>query len=77
MLVEAIERPIRYQLLSGQQVRLTPGCPVDLPEEQARMLLAKAPGRVRAVSPSPPDRAVCEPTHGVGLCFGKTNRERS
>ena len=48
MLVEAIERPIRYHLLSGQQVRLTPGCPVDLPEEQARMLLAKAPGRVRA-----------------------------
>lgn len=66
MLVEAIERPIRYQLLGGQQVRLTPGCPVDLPEGQALMLLAKAPGRVCAVAAILVDLdiVICEPVRG-------------
>lgn len=47
MLVEAIQHPILYRLLDGSQVRLAPGSPVDLPEEQARTLLTKAPDRVR------------------------------
>ncbi len=47
MLIEAIRHPIRYRLLDGSQIRLAPGCPVNLPENQARTLLTKAPDRVR------------------------------
>jgi hypothetical protein len=49
MLVEATKHPIRYTLLDGRQIRLAPGCPVDLPEAQAQTLLTKAPDRVRLV----------------------------
>lgn len=51
MLVEATQHPILYRLLDGRQVRLAPGSPVDLPEEQARTLLIKAPDRVRVAAP--------------------------
>jgi hypothetical protein len=47
MLVEAIERPLQYRFTDGRQVRLAPGHPVDIPEPQAKALLAKAPNRVR------------------------------
>src|SRR5688572_22387096 len=49
MLIEAIERPIRYRFLDGRQIRLEPGRPVDFPDSQAKALLTKAPDRVRAV----------------------------
>lgn len=56
MLIEATQHPIRYRLLNGTQVRLAPGFPIDLPEEQAKTLLTKAPDRVRmAATRSPND----------------------
>ena len=56
MLIEATQHPIRYRLLNGTQVRLAPGFPIDLPEEQAKALLTKAPDRVRmAATQSPGD----------------------
>ena len=50
MLIEVTKYPIRYRLLDGNLVRLEPGSPVDLPDDQARKLLAKAQDRVRVVS---------------------------
>ena len=38
-----------YHRWPDGEVRLTPGQPVDLPDDRAARLLAKAPGRVRAV----------------------------
>lgn len=51
MLLEAVDRPVRYHLIDGREVRLVPGHPVDLPDVQARKLLAKAPEKVRMVQP--------------------------
>ncbi len=53
MLIEAIARPIRYCLVDGKQVHLTPGIPTDLPEPQAQILLQKAVGQVRLVAQPP------------------------
>ncbi len=52
--VEAIDHPIRYHLADGREVRLVPGQPVDLPDIQARKLLAKVPGKVKLASTRPP-----------------------
>ncbi len=41
MLLEAVDRPIRYRLADGREVRLVPGQPVDLPDLQAD----KTPGQ--------------------------------
>lgn len=49
MLVEAIGKPMCYRWPEGE-VQLVPGQPVDLPEERALRLLAKAPGKVKVVS---------------------------
>jgi hypothetical protein len=49
MLIEATKHPIRYTMRNGQEVRLVPGSPMEIPEAQARVLLAKAPDRVRLV----------------------------
>ncbi len=54
MLLEAVDRPIRYQLADGREVRLAPGHPVDLPDRQGRTLLRKARGKVLAVSTGDP-----------------------
>lgn len=51
MMVEAIGEGFTYRWPGGE-VRLKPGEPVDLPDERARRLLTKAPGRVRVVPPS-------------------------
>ena len=56
MLIEAIQRPIQYRLLDGSNIRLAPGYPVDLPEEQARTLLTKAPDRVRLATAQQTER---------------------
>ncbi len=50
MLIEAVKKPIRLKWPTGE-VRLDPGVPVDLPDEQARKLLERAPGKVRKVTP--------------------------
>jgi hypothetical protein len=52
MLVVAITKPVRYRWPGGE-VGLVPGQPVDLPDDRARKLLEKAPGKVRLV-PQPP-----------------------
>jgi len=58
MLIEATKHPIRYTMRNGQEVRLIPGEPIDLPEPQAKALLAKASDRVRAVQPSDSDMVI-------------------
>ena len=50
MFVEAIDHPIRYHLTNGREVRLVPGQPVDLPDIQARKLLAMVPEKVKLTS---------------------------
>lgn len=54
MLVEAIGRPLTYRWPAGE-IRLEPGKPVALPDERARKLLEKAPGKVRLVALPPGD----------------------
>lgn len=52
MLIEA-SSPLTVRLPSGE-IHLTPGQPVELPDEQAKRLLEKVPGKVRAVSSPEP-----------------------
>ncbi len=47
MLIVAL-KPIKLRLDDGDQV-LTPGQPVDLPDEQARLVLTRAAGKVRLI----------------------------
>lgn len=47
MQLEAIGKPIKFRLITGEEITLMPGAPIDLPEDRARKLLAKAPGKVR------------------------------
>jgi hypothetical protein len=49
MLIEAM-KPLLVHLRSGS-VQLTPGHPVDLAEDDALRLLAKAKGKVRLIEP--------------------------
>ena len=49
MLIEAA-RPMRVLIPDGE-IRLEPGRPIDLPEDQALKLLVKAGGHVRRVEP--------------------------
>jgi len=49
MLLEAVEMPITYRWPGGE-VRLEPGKPIDLPQDRAAKLLAKAAGKVRMVA---------------------------
>ena len=51
MIVEVVGEAFTYRWPGGE-IRLEPGKPVELPDERAKRLLAKAPGRVRVVSPS-------------------------
>ncbi len=53
MLIVAL-KPIRLRLDDGDQL-LTPGQQVDLPDHQARLVLARAAGKVRLVEPDKPD----------------------
>ena len=52
MQLEATGRPIRYRLRSGIEILIRPGVPAEVPDPAARELLAKAPGKVRAVNQS-------------------------
>ena len=52
MKLEAIEGPVLYRWPGGE-VRLEPGKPVDLPDDRARRVLAKAgTAKVRAIAPA-------------------------
>jgi hypothetical protein len=55
VLIEAVEHRIRYRLRTGEEVHLQPGVPVELPDQAARQLLAKAVGKVRLVDHNAPD----------------------
>jgi hypothetical protein len=48
MLVEAVKDGFVYRWPGGE-VRLEPGKPIELPDDRAKRLLAKAAGRVRVV----------------------------
>ncbi len=50
MLIEALSKLIKYRWPDGE-VQLKPGHPVDLPEDRALKLLARAQGKVRLVEP--------------------------
>src|SRR5437899_1947853 len=52
MLVEATGKALTYRWPAGE-VHLEPGKPVDLPDDRARRLLEKAPGKVRVVERPP------------------------
>ena len=49
MWLEATGNPFIYRWPGGE-VKLEQGKPIDLPEERAKRLLDKAPGKVRVVS---------------------------
>ena len=51
MIIECIGGPFTYRWPTGE-VRLEPGKPVDLPDDRAKRLLSKAPGKVRMVTPT-------------------------
>ena len=51
MLIEAIGKPLTCRWPGGE-VRLEPGTPIDLPDDRAKRLLSKAPGKVRMVIPA-------------------------
>lgn len=46
MIVECVGDAFTYRWPGGE-IRLEPGKPVELPDERAKRLLAKAPGKVR------------------------------
>lgn len=48
MTIECVGPAFTYRWPTGE-VRLVPGNPVELPDDRAARLLAKAPGRVREV----------------------------
>jgi hypothetical protein len=55
LLIEA-SKPLKVRLRVGE-VHMQPGRPVRFSEEDGRKLLARAPGKVRCVTPKPPLRA--------------------
>ena len=50
MLLEAVDRPIRYTWPQGE-LRLEPGKPIKVPDDRGQKVLAKCGGKVRKVSP--------------------------
>jgi len=56
MLIEAVERRIRYRLQTGEEIILQPGIPVEVPDQAANQLLQKAGAQVRIarLTPTPP-----------------------
>jgi hypothetical protein len=49
MLLEAMNKPLKYRLKTGEEVTLRPGIPMDLPDQAATQLLKKAPDMVKRV----------------------------
>ncbi len=66
MLIEAIGQPFIYRWPAGE-IRLEPGAPMDLPQERAARLMAKAPGRVRYVMAKDMEEAVLPHVHAGDL----------
>lgn len=59
MIIEAL-KPLRVAFSDPGQapIHLKPGYPVNLPDDQARRLLEKAPGKVRLISEAKPGDTV-------------------
>lgn len=56
MLLECVGQPFTYRWPGGE-VHLTQGKPIAMPDERARRLLMKAPGKVRVIDPA----LACQP----------------
>ncbi|TKB75257.1 MAG: hypothetical protein E8D45_07835 [Nitrospira sp.] len=67
MLVEAVNGPIRYRWPGGE-IRLVPGKPVELPNDRAERLLAKAGGKVRQITTTAPP-VIVEPHPSPRRCY--------
>src|SRR6476646_9489136 len=50
MQLEAMGKPIKYRLKTGEEVTLKPGVPMELPDPAGAQLLKKAPDKVRRVN---------------------------
>ena len=50
MQLEAVGKPLKYRLRTGEELLLQPGCPVEVPDESALSLMSKAGNRVRVVA---------------------------
>ena len=50
MLLEAVDRPIRYTWPEGE-LRLRPGKPIEVPDDRGQKVLARCGSKVRRVSP--------------------------
>ena len=61
--IEGIGEPFLYRWPGGE-VRLEPGKPIELPDERAKRLLIRAPGRVRVI-----------PTFEPGAMIGWTRQD--
>lgn len=57
MTIECVGPGFTYRWPGGE-VRLEPGKPIDLPDERAKRLLQKAPGRLRVVHPIVPGATI-------------------
>ena len=66
MQIEAVGKTLTYRWPHGE-VRLEPGKPVELPDDRARKILQKAPGKVRRCAPDWLNawRQVRDMTHGI------------
>ena len=69
MRVEVIGRALAYTWPGGRVV-LEPGKPIDLPDERAKKLMKRCPGRVRLIQPGPIDwlaewRRLATLTYGI------------
>lgn len=49
MLIESTKRTIRFRMRSGEEVKLNPGVPIELPDSAAQHLIRQAKGLVRKV----------------------------
>jgi hypothetical protein len=63
MLIEALT-PLKVRM-HGRELFMDPGQPQDLPDADARRLLAKVPDKVRIVEPAPVVINVVTPADGV------------
>jgi hypothetical protein len=67
MLLEATNKSIKYRLRDGREVLLKPGLPIEVPDDAARYLLDKAPGRVQIASSH--SQIAHEPVQGLSPLY--------
>ncbi|MEO7863584.1 MAG: hypothetical protein ABIU05_24735 [Nitrospirales bacterium] len=52
MLLEAVGKPLKYRLSTGEEILFQPGIPVEIPDASANTLLKQAGERVRVIRPA-------------------------